>query len=104
MNSNLHKEARQEAAVALGQRLRSIRTARGQGLREVAALTDLTVSFLSRLENGLTEVTVDASPARRFLGLTIGELFVEEFVLVKHRHPLGALPRLKHFIRSCFLK
>jgi transcriptional regulator with XRE-family HTH domain len=64
------------AAVELGQRIRSIRQSRRQSLSEVAAGADLTVSFLSRLERGLTGVTVEK--LRRlaaFWGLEIVHLF-----------------------------
>ena len=49
----------EEAAVALGRRIRDIRQGKGQSLSEVAAGADLTVSFLSRLERALTGVTVE---------------------------------------------
>jgi transcriptional regulator with XRE-family HTH domain len=64
------------AAVAFGKRIRDMRQARGQSLSEVAAGADLTVSFLSRLERGLTGVTVEK--VRRlaaFWGLEIVHLF-----------------------------
>ena len=66
----------EEAAVALGRRIREIRQAKGQSLSDVAAGADLTVSFLSRLERGLTGVTVEK--LRRlaaFWGLEIVHLF-----------------------------
>jgi transcriptional regulator with XRE-family HTH domain len=66
----------EEAAVALGKRIRDLRQAKGQSLSEVAAGADLTVSFLSRLERGLTGVTVEK--LRRlaaFWGLEIVHLF-----------------------------
>ncbi len=46
-------------AVELGQRIRKLRTAHGQSLADVARGTELTESFLSRLERGMTGVTVD---------------------------------------------
>jgi transcriptional regulator with XRE-family HTH domain len=46
-------------ALELGQRLREFRTGRGQSLADVARGTNLTESFLSRLERGQTGVTVD---------------------------------------------
>jgi quercetin dioxygenase-like cupin family protein len=65
-----------EAATALGRRIRAVRLARGQSLSQVAAGADLTVSFLSRLERGQTGVTVEK--LRRlaaFWGLEIVHLF-----------------------------
>jgi transcriptional regulator with XRE-family HTH domain len=70
------KAMEDEAAVALGRRIREIRQARRQSLSEVAAGADLTVSFLSRLERGLTGVTVEK--LRRlavYWGLEIVHLF-----------------------------
>jgi quercetin dioxygenase-like cupin family protein len=65
-----------ETAVALGRRIRAVRLARGQSLSQVADGSDLTVSFLSRLERGQTGVTVEK--LRRlaaFWGLEIVHLF-----------------------------
>lgn len=48
-----------QAAARLGLRIRGIRTARGQTLADLAAVTGLTESFLSRLERGRTGVTLE---------------------------------------------
>ena len=65
-----------DEAAELGRKLRGLRTARGRSLADVAEGTDLTVSFLSRLERGQTGVTVDT--LRRiaaFWGLKIVDMF-----------------------------
>lgn len=65
-----------DEAFELGRRLRRLRQTRGRSLADVAHGTDLTVSFLSRLERGQTGVTVDT--LRRiaaFWGLQIVDMF-----------------------------
>ncbi len=65
--------------LALGRRVRALRQSRHQSLADVARGTDLTESFLSRLERGKTGVTVDT--LRRiasFWGVEIVDLLANE--------------------------
>lgn len=68
--------AQPEGDVELGQRIRSLRQSKGQSLSQVAEGSGLTVSFLSRLERGLTGVTVEKLRwLAAFWGLQIVDLF-----------------------------
>jgi len=67
-----------DADLELGPHLRSLRTARGLTLRELAQRAEVTESFLSQAERGVATPSI-ASVRRiaRGLGLSIADLFVE---------------------------
>jgi transcriptional regulator with XRE-family HTH domain len=71
--------ATQTREIDLGGRIRSLRLARGETLRELAASAAVTESFLSQVERGVASPSI-ASVQRiaRALGHTIAELFTEE--------------------------
>lgn len=66
----------------IGRRLRELRTARGITLKAAAAASELSMSFISALERGLSGVSIAA--LRRLVaayGTTLGELLDEPAVL-----------------------
>ena len=67
-----------DADLELGPHLRSLRTARGLTLRELAQRAEVTESFLSQAERGVATPSI-ASVRRiaRGLGLSIADLFAE---------------------------
>jgi transcriptional regulator with XRE-family HTH domain len=67
-----------DVELELGPRLRSLRTARGLTLRELARRAGVTESFLSQAERGVANPSI-ASVQRiaRGLGLSIADLFAE---------------------------
>jgi transcriptional regulator with XRE-family HTH domain len=71
--------AEPEVEVDLGARIRALRLARGQTLRELAADAGVTESFLSQVERGVASPSI-ASVQRiaRGLGETIAELFAAD--------------------------
>ena len=74
--------------VDLGARIRALRVARGETLRQLAAQADVTESFLSQVERGVASPSI-ASVQRiaRALGQSIAELFAED-------EPAGSLVRV----------
>jgi transcriptional regulator with XRE-family HTH domain len=67
--------------IDLGARIRALRLARGQTLRDLAGRAGVTESFLSQVERGVASPSI-ASVQRiaRALGQTIAELFAEQEV------------------------
>jgi transcriptional regulator with XRE-family HTH domain len=76
------------AEVDLGARIRALRVARGETLRQLAAQAGVTESFLSQVERGVASPSI-ASVQRiaRALGQSIAELFTED-------DPAGSLVRV----------
>lgn len=74
--------------VDLGARIRALRVARGETLRQLAAQAGVTESFLSQVERGVASPSI-ASVQRiaRALGQSIAELFTED-------DPAGSLVRV----------
>jgi transcriptional regulator with XRE-family HTH domain len=74
--------------VDLGARIRALRVARGETLRQLAAKAGVTESFLSQVERGVASPSI-ASVQRiaRALGQSIAELFAED-------EPAGSLVRV----------
>ena len=74
--------------VDLGARIRALRVARGETLRQLAAEAGVTESFLSQVERGVASPSI-ASVQRiaRALGQSIAELFAED-------EPAGSLVRV----------
>jgi len=65
--------------LALGPRIRTIRRARGQTLRQLAQRSGVTESFLSQVEREVASPSIaTVQRVARALGLTIAELFAEE--------------------------
>jgi len=65
--------------LALGTRIRTIRRARGQTLRELAEAAGVTESFLSQVEREVATPSIaTVRRVARALDLTIAELFAEE--------------------------
>lgn len=63
----------------LGERLRVLRRARGASLAAVADATDMSVSFLSLLESGKTDVTIGRLMRLvRYYGVPVTDLLPEE--------------------------
>ncbi len=79
---------RDPAEVDLGARIRALRLARGETLRQLAAKAGVTESFLSQVERGVASPSI-ASVQRiaRALGQSIAELFAED-------EPAGTLVRV----------
>lgn len=77
------------AEVDLGARIRALRVARGETLRQLAAQARVTESFLSQVERGVASPSI-ASVQRiaRALGQSIAELFAED-------EPAGSLVRVR---------
>jgi transcriptional regulator with XRE-family HTH domain len=75
----LQTMAVQRGEIDLGARIRALRVARGETLRQLAADANVTESFLSQVERGVASPSI-ASVQRiaRALGHTIAELFTEE--------------------------
>ncbi|SFV11906.1 transcriptional regulator, XRE family with cupin sensor [Methylobacterium sp. 174MFSha1.1] len=64
------------ADLAVGQRLRSLRQARGLSLKAVAASTGLSIGYLSQVERGLSSPSLRAlTQVADLLGVGIGALF-----------------------------
>ncbi|MFA6216383.1 MAG: XRE family transcriptional regulator [Candidatus Omnitrophota bacterium] len=82
----------------IGLRIKKLRQEKHMALKELAAKTTLTSSFLSQLENGLTSPSVDSlRKIADALGTTVGDFFKEkenkEFVFIrKKRDPRFAVP------------
>ncbi len=79
---------RDPSEVDLGARIRALRVARGETLRQLAAKAGVTESFLSQVERGAASPSI-ASVQRiaRALGQSIAELFAED-------EPAGSLVRV----------
>ena len=84
----LGTEAAPDREVDLGARIRALRVARGETLRQLAAQAGVTESFLSQVERGVASPSI-ASVQRiaRSLGQSIAELFTED-------DPAGSLVRV----------
>jgi len=77
----------------IGLRIKKLRQEKHMALKELAAKTMLTSSFLSQLENGLTSPSVDSlRKIAEALGTTVGDFFKEkenkEFVFIRKKRDL----------------
>jgi transcriptional regulator with XRE-family HTH domain len=82
----------------IGQRIKQLRSQKKLPLKEVAARTGLTSSFLSQLENGMTAPSVDSlRRIAKALEVGVGDLFQEEraseFVFLRRSPQQQARPK-----------
>ena len=80
----------------MGGRLRALRTRKGISLREVADKCGVSISFLSLLERGLTNVAIDKlQRIAMAYGTTIGELVAPEVDIPQRRVKPAGRPYLE---------
>ncbi len=73
-----HSETAEHVRTTLGAVLRRRREATGQSLAEVAAAARISAAYLSEVERGRKEISIERLLATsRALGVTVGEVYLE---------------------------
>jgi len=77
----------------IGVRIRRLRTSRGLSIRDLARMSDLSPSFISQLERGLTRVSIPSLlRITGALGVSTGGLLSDESLVMRPQHQADRRP------------
>ena len=64
--------------VAIGEKIKALRTAQNLTLKQLSEMTNLSIGFLSQMERGLSSIAIDTlENVANVLGVSLGSFFEE---------------------------